>query len=135
MAGFLTTHVNNLVLDSFFGGRLCESPPELYVGLSLAKAYRGGFVLEPAGGSYARVPVPNDLAHFPDAVGGTKTNALPIAFPSPAADWGPIKSVFIATQATGGFVLACADLPSAIPMNRGDPAPTIAANALFLSHA
>jgi hypothetical protein len=134
MPGFLTDLVNNKVLDCFFGGVAIASPPTLYVGLSLTKSYKGGYVSEPVGGSYSRVAVPNDLTHFLAASGGTKSNATAIAFPSPSAGWGSILSVFIADASSGGNVLAMADLPAARTINSGDPAPTIAVNALFLSH-
>jgi hypothetical protein len=42
--------------------------------------------------------------------------------------------VFIADAPSGGNVLAMADLPSPRTINNGDIAPTIAVNALFLSH-
>jgi len=134
MPGFLTDLVNKKVLDCFFGGSAIAPPSGLYVGLSLAKAFKGGYVSEPSGGSYARVAVPNDLAHFPPASAGTKSNATAIAFPSPTGAWGSILSVFIADAPSAGNVLAMADLPSARPVNGGDAAPTIAVNALFLSH-
>jgi hypothetical protein len=134
MPGFLTDLVNNKVLDCFFGGRAIAAPSTLYVGLSLTKAYRGGYVAEPTGGSYARVAVSNDLAHFPAASSGAKSNAAPITFPTPTAAWGSVLSVFVADAVSGGDVLAMADLPSPKTIHGGDPAPTIAVNALFLSH-
>ncbi len=135
MPGFLTTHVNNSVLDCFFGGRAIEPPPALYVGLSAAKASRGGAISEPRGGGYARVAVPNDLAHFPPAAFGAKANAGSIRFPDPTGDWGRIISVFLADSATGGRVLAIADLPEPRIVEAPCPPPTIAPKALFLSHA
>ncbi len=134
MAGFLTEQLNNKVLDCFFGGVPIDPPPTLYVGLSLTRAYRGGYLTEPSAGSYARVTLRNDRASFSDAVSGTKTNALAITFPSPSATWGTILSVFIADEAAGGNVLAMADLPDPRTIRGGDRAPTIAVNALFFSH-
>ena len=134
MPGFLTDLVNNKVLDCFFGGVVITPPTTLYFGLSLTKSYKGGYTSEPTSGSYARVAVSNDLTHFLTASVGTKSNATTITFPSPSAAWGPILSVFIADAASGGNVLAMADLPAPRTINGGDPAPTIAVNALFLSH-
>ena len=134
MPGFLTDLVNNKVLDCFFGGSAITPPSTLYIGLSLTKAYKGGYVAEPIGGSYARVAVTNDLRHFPAASVGTKSNSVAITFPSPTSSWGSISSVFIADSPGGGNVLAMADLPSSRTISDGDAAPTIAANALFLSH-
>lgn len=134
MPGFLTEHVNNRVLDCFFGGSSIEAPPTLFVGLSLARSYRGGYVSEPAGGGYARAAVPNDRGQFGAASGGAKFNARSISFPSPTSAWGLVLSVFVADSPEGGRVLAMADLPAPRPIHGGDPAPTIAAHALFLSH-
>ncbi len=134
MPGFLTDLVNNKVLDCFFGGAAIAPPPSLYVGLSLIKAYKGGYVSEPSGGAYARVAVANDLAHFPAATSGTKSNASAVTFPAPTSAWGSILSIFVADAPTGGNVLAMADLPASKTINNGDPAPTIAVNALYLTH-
>ena len=135
MPGFLTDLVNNKVLDCFFGGVAIAPPSTLYIGLSLTKSFKGGYVSEPVGGSYARIAVPNDLTHFLAASAGAKSNATAITFPTPSAAWGSILSVFIADAASGGNVLAMADLPSPFTINSGANAPTIAVNALFLSHA
>ena len=135
MPGFLTDHVNNQVLDCFFGGRAIAPLAELHVGLSLTRAYKGGYVVEPRGAGYARVAVANDLIHFPPASLGRKSNASTITFPKPSAGWGSIVSVFVADAASGGNVLAMADLPSPHAVGPGDPAPTIAGDALFFSHA
>lgn len=133
MAGFLTDSVNNKVLDCFFGGSPIVPTPTLHVGLSSLKANRAGKVVEPVGGSYARVGLRNDRVHFPDASFGTKSNAKAITFPSPSAEWGPIRCLFIADSPAGGNVLAMADLPGPRTIHGGDPAPTIAVHALFLS--
>jgi hypothetical protein len=135
MPGFLTDVVNNKVLDCFFGGSAITPPSILYIGLSQIKSSKGGSVSEPIGGSYARVAVLNDTGHFPGAFAGTKSNATVIAFPSPSAAWGPILSVFIADSSVDGNILAMADLPASRTIKCGDLAPTIAVNALFLSHS
>ncbi len=134
MPGFLTDLVNNKVLDCFFGGSTIVPPSTLYVGLSLARSYKGGYVSEPTGGSYARVAVSNNPGMFPAASAGTKANAEAITFPSPSAAWGTVLSVFVADSPTEGNVLAMADLPGPRTIEGDDPAPRIAINALFLSH-
>ena len=135
MPGFLTDYVNNKVLDCLFGGRPLAPSPALHVGLSLTRAYKGGYVAEPLGAGYARVAVANDLVQFPPASLGRQSNAAAITFPAPLEGWGSILSVFVADAAEGGNVLAMADLPSPRVVDRGDPAPTIAGDALFFSHA
>lgn len=135
MAGFLTDYLNNKVMDCCFGGRPFESPPEVYVGLSLTRAYKGGYVAEPVAGGYARVAVPNDLIHFPAASLGRKSNARAITFPTPSAGWGSVISVFVADSAQGGNILAMADLPLPRTVATGDLPPTIAVDTLRFSHA
>ena len=134
MPGFLTDHVNNLVLDHWFGGVVTTPPAVLYVGLSLKYAAKDGAIVEPASGGYARVPVPNGPAEFPAASGGTKANAAPITFPAPTADWGIVESLFLADAPTGGNILAMADLTVLKQILAGDPAPKVVAGGLFLSH-
>ena len=135
MPGFLTDFTNNNVLDCLFGGRAMIPPHELHIGLSLTKAYKGGYIAEPLGAGYARVAIPNDLIHFPSASLGQKSNASAITFPEPSAGWGSIRSVFVADAPQGGNVLAMADLPLPRTVGSGDPGPKIAVDALIFSHA
>jgi hypothetical protein len=135
MPGFLTDHTNNRVLDCILGGVKIEPPKRLYFGLSLTRASKIGFVVEPRAPSYARSLVSNDLIRFRPAIGGKKSNSLPIEFPLALEYWGEVASVFVADEPEGGNVLAMADLfePKTIeadPIHR----PKIATDALFLSH-
>lgn len=132
MAGFLTDVVNNKLLDCYFGGAPIVPSLTLHVGLSAFQANRAGKVVEPVGGSYARVSLPNDRVHFPDASLGSKYNALPITFPIPSAHWGPVRCLFLADSPVGGNVLAMADLYKPRTIHNGDPALIVAAHALFL---
>jgi hypothetical protein len=134
MPGFFTDYSNNKVLDLFFGSASYAPPATLYLGLSTNPTNKMGFAPEPSGGGYARVPMANNLTTFPVAVTGTKSNATVLTFPSPTASWGTIVSLFVADAATGGNVLAMADLATSKTINAGAPAPTVAAGALFLSH-
>lgn len=134
MAGFLTDYANNQVLDLIFGATGFTPPATLYLGLSLYPANKAGSVGEPSGGGYARVALANTPAAFPAASGGTKSNAAPIAFPAPTADWGTVQSLFVADSAAWGNVLAIADLTTPTAVTAGGPAPKVAAGALFLSH-
>jgi hypothetical protein len=134
MAGYLTDYANNLILDQYFGAVSNNPAPTLYIGLSLQPANKAGTVTEPSGGAYARAAVSNDLAHFPRAVSGTKSNALSIVFPNPSLNWGTIVSIFVADSSTGGNIMAMADLPAAKPILAGGGSPTIATSALYISH-
>lgn len=134
MAGYLTDFANNRVLDLLFGANTLTPSPSLYFGLSKNPAAKSGAVAEPEGGGYARTAVGNDMSHFPPARSGTKSNASPITFSAPTADWGAIASVFVADAPSGGNVIAMADLPSPRTIQAGGSAPSIAVGALFLSH-
>lgn len=135
MPGFFTDYANNKVLDLFYGAAPFAPPATLYVGLSQSPANKAGSLWEPSGGGYARVPLPNSLSTFPAASGGTKSNSAVITFPTPTSLWGTVVSLFVADAASGGNVLAMADLTTPKPINAGGPPPTVAAGALFLSHS
>lgn len=135
MPGFFTDYVNNKILDMVFGATPYAPPPTLYVGLSQVIANKAGATGEPSGGGYARVPVTNSLANFPASSAGSKSNAAVIAFPAPSSGWGTVVSLFVADAAAGGNVLAMADLTAPRTINAGGAAATVAAGALFLSHA
>ena len=134
MAGFFTDYVNNKVLDLVFGATAFTPPATLYVGLSLTTSNKAGSYSEPSVGGYARVPLVNNATNFPAAAGGTKTNATVVAFPAPTADWGTVLSLFLSDAATGGNVLAMADLATSKVIIHGSAAPKVAVGALFLSH-
>lgn len=134
MAGFLTDYMNNKILDSVFGAAAFAPPANLYLGLSQITANKLGVVTEPSGAGYARVAVPNNLTNFPAASSGTKANAGQITFPNPTAGWGTLQSLFVADAATGGNVLAVADLTTPQTIASAGAGPKVAAGALFLSH-
>ncbi len=134
MAGFLTDYLNNKILDQVFGGSSFSPPSILYVGLSTGASNKAGTISEPSGGGYNRVAITSSLTNFPAAASGTKSNNAAISFPAPTASWGTIQSVLIADAATGGNVIAMADLTQPKPINSGGSAPTIAVGSLYISH-
>lgn len=135
MAGFLTDSMNSKILDMVFGGSAYTPPATLYIGLSLGGASKFGIPTEPAGGGYARAPIANTLTNFPLSVGGTKSNAVSVTFPSPTGNWGTIASLFLADAQVGGTVLAMADLTVPKSITTGNSPATVAVGALFLSHS
>lgn len=134
MPGFFTDFANNKVLDLFFGSAAYTPPQTLYIGLSAGFANKQGIISEPSAGGYARVAVANNAAAFPAAVAGTKSNAGTVTFPQPTVDWGLMQSLFIADAATGGNVLAMADLTAAKTIPAGSTPVRLSAGSLFLSH-
>jgi hypothetical protein len=135
MPGFFTDYTNNAVLNLIFGATAYSPPSTLYVGLSQSSSNKSGTITEPSGGGYARVAVTNSVASFPAASAGTKSNGGVITFPASTSNWGTVQSLFIADSATGGNVLAIADLTSPKTITSGGVAATVAVGALFLSHS
>jgi hypothetical protein len=134
MTGFFTDYLNNQALDLLLGGQPVTPPAVLWVGLSLEYQDRTGAIVEPTGGGYARVAIPNVPGSFKAAPDGSyKTNAAPIVFPAPTADWGTPFSLFTADAATGGNVLVSADLTVQRMIRAGSPPPAFVPGALYLS--
>jgi hypothetical protein len=134
MAGFFTDYTNNALLNLVLGATTYTPPSTLYIGLSQSSSTKAGAIVEPSGGGYARVAVPNTARNFPAASAGTKSNGGVIAFPMPTGNWGTIRSLFIADSMTDGNVLAMADLTSPKTIISGGRAATVARGALLLSH-
>ena len=134
MPGFFTDYTNNTVLNLVFGATAYAPPATVYLGLSQSTSNKGGAVVEPSGGGYARVPVANNATNFPPASGGTKSNGAVFTFATSTAAWGTIQSLFVADAATGGNILAMADLATPKTINSGGMPATVAVGALFLSH-
>jgi hypothetical protein len=135
MPGFFTDYMNNVVLNMVFGAMEYAPPATLYVGLSQSTSNKVGTVAEPSGGGYARVPVVNNATSFPPAVAGTKANSTVLTFPVPKAAWGTLQSLFISDAATGGNILAMADLATPKTVNISSTPATVAVGALFISHS
>src|SRR3954452_15127431 len=117
MPGYFTDFANGKLLDQVFGGVSYSPPVTLYIGLSQIPANKTGSVNEPAGGGYARVAVTNNLTNFPAASVGTKANAGTITFPAPTGSWGALLALFVSDAASGGNVLAIADLTTPKTIN------------------
>lgn len=135
MPGAFTDYLNNKLLDVVLGGTTFVGPSTLFVGLSITPSNKAGVINEPPIGiGYSRVAVVNTPTNFPASTNGSKSNANPIAFPTPTGSWGNVVAVFLADANSGGNILAMADLSVPKAITVGTPTPTIAASALFLSH-
>jgi hypothetical protein len=137
--GSFTRWFQNAKLDFFFGleipSALC--PFKFYAGLSLLPANPiMGDYSEPFG-TYHRAVIPNDRAHWTDAVEGRKSNRMPITWPAPAYGWGRVLSVFLADAPIGGNVYIVANLVTPLVVDAyylRDVAmgPSFAPGALFI---
>jgi hypothetical protein len=89
------------LLDLMFGsGHVAPFPASYDVGLSTTlPANDGTGITEPVGGSYARVVVPNDDAHFPPAAGRQQSIDTLLEFPAPTGPWStalvPIRCIVL----------------------------------------
>ena len=84
----------NAVLDAMLGtSHHTDFPNTLYAALFTSDpgADDSGLEVSTTGTNYSRVAVANTDANWPDAVGGVKTLAAEIAFPTSTLSWGTVK--------------------------------------------
>ena len=93
------------VLDNMFGtsASYTAQSPNLYIGLSKQTITEGASqILEPSGGSYARVAVSNNKTTWTNASAGSLSNAITITFPTATALWGDVLDFFLASVSGAG---------------------------------
>ncbi len=122
---------HNILLDLFFEYFGARSST-LYVGLAQNSSNVQGYVIEPWGGGYARIPLSNSAAGFSEVEGGAMANLFPIVFPKPLSDWGVVQSVFIGDAFMEGHVVAMADLTTPQMLDGGSCPQKIAPGHLIL---
>jgi hypothetical protein len=114
-------YLENELLDHVWGAAAYTAPATLYLALSTADPLDDGSGLnEPAGGSYARLAVANNLTNWPAATGGSKSNGVDMTFVTATASWGVISHMAIFDAVTGGNMLAHAALTSSKTIDNGD---------------
>lgn len=122
MAGAATDYLENKILDHILGKTTYTAPTTIYVGLANAVADDGTITGEPSSTyNYSRVQVTNNTTNFPNASGGSKSNANEIAFSEASGSWGTINYVFLADGDVGsGNVLLYAQLTNPKTIGNGD---------------
>lgn len=107
MAGSLSAYAERGLLNLFFSvGAGFASPADIYIGLSTADpGHDGSGMVEPIGGSYARVQVNTWNAAATSTGAARSANTSEIAFPTPSGSWGSITHFFGTDAAMGGNVL------------------------------
>lgn len=93
----------NAVLDEWFGSDTPTVPATWYVALFTVAPNRSGGGTEVTGGSYARVPIDNDLVTWAVAASGRKLNAIEFTFPQATANWGTVVSVALVNTSSGAY--------------------------------
>lgn len=116
-----TNFERNRILGLRYGGGAYSPPATVYVALYTAAPTVAGGGTEVAGGSYARVAVPNDNTHFTNPpVAGVTANLLAVAFAAASALWGTVVAVGIFDALSGGNLLDFANLTTPRTVNSGD---------------
>jgi hypothetical protein len=114
--GSFGNFLENKLLDHAFRNAPYPQPAALYVALSTADPRDDGTgLLEPIGNGYARVPVT-----FSVAAAGQIANSAQVQFPQATGSWGTITHFAIFDAATGGNLLAHAQLTAALTVQAGN---------------
>ncbi|MDD4483674.1 MAG: hypothetical protein PHD55_04815 [Methanoregula sp.] len=117
MAGSFSQYLDLKALDHEIGAIAHTPVTTLYLGLSTTTISGDGTgITEPTIGTYnyARVAITNNVTNFPAAsiVSGKaqKTNGVEFDFPQALGAWGTITYLFLSDAATGGNMVAYAQL-------------------------
>jgi hypothetical protein len=102
----------NKLLDLPVGAVAYTAPGTLYFALYTTAPLATGGGVEVSGGSYGRASLANNTTNFPASVGGAKSNAAAITWPTAAASWGVVVAVGVFDAATGGNLLYFATISS-----------------------
>lgn len=108
----ITAHAASRLVRHKIGGESYPPPTTLWAGVLIGAASSTTDGVEPSGGGYIRVAVPNIPGNWPDAVNGSKTHAIEIRFPRATANWGNAVQIGFWDSPTGGRLLAFGTLPT-----------------------
>jgi hypothetical protein len=141
----MTDYLENKLVDHMMRAVPYTAPAALYVALFTTATTDAGGGTEVLGGAYARVQCGPSLVAWKgthgstsgnsSGTGGVTSNASPVSFPLPTADWGSIGWYAIFDALSGGNMLFQGPLQSAKTVNLGDPAPSFLADQLVLTYA
>lgn len=116
-----TNTERNKMLDARYGdGGVYTPPATVYCGLFSAMPTVSTAGTEITGGGYARVAKTNNLANFPDAVNGQKSNGTAITFPAASADHPDVVGFGWFDAASGGNLLDFSPLTTTKQYKTGD---------------
>lgn len=121
--GSFSNYLEDKLLDHAFGGSDYTRPATVYAALATTTptdATTGTNIVEPSGGSYARVSITNNSTNFPASSGGSKSNGTAITFPTATASWGTVTAVAIIDAASNGNIMAWGALTASKTVDSGD---------------
>lgn len=107
MTGFQTYALAAELLDLVFGASPGVSRSTLYFALFTQSPSAGGLGggQEVLGGSYARVPISNNLTNFPAATTGSKVLTIPVTWPKATGAWGTVEAIGVFDSLNGGMLM------------------------------
>jgi hypothetical protein len=114
MPGSYTDYLESAVLGHVFCGTTYTAPATKYLGLFTVSPTDAGGGTELTGGGYSRVSVSFSLS------AGAAVNSADNTFPNATVDWGTVVSVGVFDAATGGNLMAWADIATARTVLAGD---------------
>jgi hypothetical protein len=127
-----TTAIANAELDARLGS---GAPATIYLEFSSTTPNADGTgVTEPAGGSYARLAVTNNVANWPAAVNRIKSNGAILSWPQATANWAGLTHILAYDVAVGGTPISYGPITGApVTVNSGTFA-QFAIGALTFQH-
>jgi hypothetical protein len=131
---FNKKNINNILhlqgeefmLKALFGGQ--SIPTEYYLGLDArttlvtTNSISSLSGLEPSSGGYARQNVnANSFSFVTDETGNYQANSPIVLFRSTTATWGPVRNIFLATQAGyNGYLISSIPLGTNLTVQPGE---------------
>lgn len=98
-------YLQNAILSHIYRAIPAALAPTVYAAYCTSAPSATAFGTEP-GGTYARIPVANNMSNFTAVSGGIKSNAVPIEFPLSSTTQGTVSHLGFLTASTGGELLA-----------------------------
>ena len=143
----MSDYLENKLVDHLFRGVAFTAPAQLHVALYTVAPSDSGGGTEVSGGSYARAALApsttnwsatnsvGSTANPSSGTGGATSNNVAITYPAPTANWGVVVAFGIFDAASAGNLLFFGNLSASKTVNKGDAAPSFAANALSITLA
>jgi len=118
MSGLSADLANN-ILDWLHGGTAYTPPATTYFALMTSMPSSSGGGTEVSGGSYGRVAVTNDAAHWPASVAQIKQNAVAINWGTATGPWGTVLGIAEYDAAAVGNLLTFYLFPTPVAIPSG----------------
>ena len=135
---YLTTYLNNKLIDYVFRNQSYALPTDLEFALFITQPGRDGSGTEVSGPGYGRVPVTRSLPAFSGTQGaasvdvssgdsGITSNNAAIEWPQPSGEWGNVGWLAVFDAHTGGNMLMFSKFSKAKHIGAGSAGPKIKA--------